>query len=78
MHFSAALDTRKPSNLQADRVSAPHTPAARPNPTGAWVMQQVRNLSFTGILGRTRFLIHDRATRFSGAFDELFRSEGSK
>jgi hypothetical protein len=41
-------------------------------------MQQVRNLSFTGILGRTRFLIHDRDTRFSGAFDELFRSEGSK
>jgi putative transposase len=30
------------------------------NPTGAWVTQQARNLSFTGVLERTRFLIHDR------------------
>ena len=46
------------------------------NPTGAWVTQQARNLSFTGLLERTRFLIHDRDSKFSAAFDEVFRSEG--
>jgi hypothetical protein len=30
------------------------------NPTGAWVTQQARNLSFTGLFERMRFLIHDR------------------
>jgi len=25
---------------------------------------------------RIRFLIHDRGSKFSGAFDEVFRSEG--
>ena len=38
--------------------------------------QQVRNLSFTGVSERMRFLIHDRDSKFSGAFDEVFRSEG--
>jgi putative transposase len=46
------------------------------NPTGAWVTQQARNLSFTGILERMRFLIHDRDSKFSASFDELFHSEG--
>jgi len=48
------------------------------NPTGAWVTQQARNLSFTGLFERTRFLIHDRDSKFSAAFDEVFRSEGIK
>jgi putative transposase len=48
------------------------------NPSGAWVTQQARNLSFTGLLERTRFLIHDRDSKFSAAFDEVFRSEGIK
>src|SRR4029077_7116250 len=39
---------------------------------------QARNLSFTGVLERTRFLIHDRDSKFSAAFDEVFRSEGIK
>jgi putative transposase len=47
-------------------------------PTGAWVTQQARNLSFTGLLERTRFLIHDRDSKFSAGFDEVFRSEGIK
>jgi len=38
------------------------------------VTQQARNLSFTGICERVRFLIHDRDSKFSGAFDEVFRS----
>src|SRR5712691_12676335 len=46
------------------------------NPSGAWVTQQARNLSFTGVFERMRFLIHDRDSKFSGAFDEVFRSEG--
>jgi putative transposase len=46
------------------------------NPAGAWVTQQARNLSFTGVFVRMRFLIHDRDSKFSGAFDEIFRSEG--
>jgi putative transposase len=46
------------------------------NPSGVWVAQQARNLSFTGVLERMRFLIHDRDSKFSGAFDEVFRSEG--
>jgi putative transposase len=46
------------------------------NPTGAWVAQQARNLSFTGLFERMRFLIHDRDSKFSAAFDEIFRSEG--
>ena len=48
------------------------------NPTGAWVTQQAHNLSFSGVLGRTRFLIHDRDSKFTAAFDEVFRSEEIK
>jgi transposase InsO family protein len=40
------------------------------------VTQQARNLSFTGILERTRLLIHDRDRKFTAAFNEVFRSEG--
>jgi transposase len=45
------------------------------NPSGAWVTQQARNLSFTGVFERMRFLIHDRDSKFTAAFDEVFRSE---
>jgi len=55
-----------------------HIAGCTPNPTGAWVTQHARNLSFTGILERTRFLLHDRDSKFSTAFDEVFRSEGIK
>jgi putative transposase len=48
------------------------------NPTGGWVTQQARNLSFSRLLERVRFLIHDRDSKFSTAFDEVFRSEGIK
>ena len=53
-----------------------HLAGCTTNPTGAWLTQQARNLSFTGIFERIRFLIHDRDSKFSGAFDEVFRSEG--
>jgi putative transposase len=55
-----------------------HLAGCTPNPSGAWVVQQARNLSFTNVLERTRFLIHDRDSKFTAAFDELFRSEGIK
>ncbi len=44
------------------------------------VTQQARNLSIDGD-GRAppvRFLIHDRDWKFSGSFDEVFRSEGTE
>ena len=38
-----------------------HLAGCTTNPTGAWVTQQARNLSFTGLFERMHFLIHDRA-----------------
>jgi putative transposase len=55
-----------------------HLAGCTTNPTGGWVAQQARNLSFSGLLERMRFLIHDRDSKFSAAFDEVFRSEGLK
>jgi putative transposase len=52
-----------------------HIAGCTTNPTGAWVTQHARNLSFTGILEPTRFLIHDRDSKVTAAFDEVFRSE---
>jgi putative transposase len=59
--------------LESRRI---HLAGCTTNPTGAWVTQQARNLSFTSLFDRVRFLIHDRDSKFSGAFDEVFRTEG--
>jgi putative transposase len=52
--------------------------ACTPSPDGAWVTQQARNLAMQ--LGehepQFRLLTHDRDSKFSRAFDEIFRSEG--
>src|SRR5436190_8003359 len=53
-----------------------HLAGCTTDPTGGWVAQQARNLSFTGLFDRMRFLIHDRDSKFTAAFDEVFRSEG--
>jgi len=45
------------------------------NPTGAWVTQQARNLGFDFADQDIRFLIRDRDSKYSGSFDEVFRSE---
>jgi len=48
------------------------------NPTGEWATQQARNIIET-VVERTqplRFLIHDRDSKFTAAFDEVFRSDG--
>jgi Integrase core domain len=52
--------------------------ACTPNPTGAWVTQQARNLRMTldDRQQPLRFLIHDRDSKFGGGFDHVFRSEG--
>src|SRR2546429_1774405 len=59
--------------LESRRV---HLAGCTASPTGAWVTQQARNLSFTGVFERMRFLIHDRASKFTASFEEIFRSEG--
>jgi len=59
--------------LESRRV---HLAGCTANPTGAWVTQQARNLSFTGVFERMRFLIHDRDSKFTASFEEIFRSEG--
>jgi putative transposase len=53
-----------------------HLAGCTTNPTGAWVTQQARNLAFTGLFDRIRYLVHDRDAKFTVAFDEVFRSEG--
>ena len=65
--FFIELDTRK---VYVAGVTA--------HPTGAWVIQQARNLSYE-LAQRSRpvkFLIRDRDTKFTAGFDEVFRSEG--
>lgn len=64
--FFIELDTRK---VFVAGVTA--------NPTGAWMVQQARNLAF-GFAQRTqppKFLIRDRDAKFTAGFDEIFRSE---
>jgi putative transposase len=54
--------------------------ASTAHPDSAWVTQQARNLAMD-LEGRApplRFLIHDRDSKFSGSFDEVFRSEGTE
>jgi transposase InsO family protein len=46
------------------------------NPTGEWVTQQARNLGLDFSDSGVRFLIRDRDSKYSGPFDEVFRSEG--
>jgi putative transposase len=51
--------------------------ACTSNPDGAWTAQQARNLMMNlGDDQPFRLLIHDRDSKFSGGFDEVFRSEG--
>ena len=53
-----------------------HMAGVTANPDSAWVTQQARNLAMDGRLDDGRFLIHDRDAKFSGPFDEVFRTEG--
>jgi transposase InsO family protein len=46
------------------------------NPTGTWVTQQARNLGLDVAHEGIRLLIRDRDGKYSGPFDEVFRSGG--
>jgi transposase InsO family protein len=54
--------------------------ACTSSPNSAWMLQQARNLlmELDERNGRVRFLIHDRDTKFSHAFDALLESENIK
>jgi putative transposase len=55
-----------------------HVVGCTRHPSGAWVAQHARQLawSLADRASPPRFLIHDRDSKFSGAFDEVFRSQG--
>jgi putative transposase len=54
-----------------------HVAGCTANPDGRWTAQQARQLSWLLPERATpaRFLIHDRDSKFTRAFDEVFRSE---
>jgi putative transposase len=68
--------TRTSGASDQGRTPAGHFAGRTTNPSGAWVVQQARNLSFSGLFERMRFLIHDRDSKFTASFDEVFRSDG--
>jgi len=45
------------------------------NPDGSWVTQRARNLGLFFAEQKIRFLIRDRDSKYTGPFDEVFRSE---
>ncbi|MGH2450527.1 MAG: integrase, partial [Candidatus Limnocylindria bacterium] len=45
------------------------------NPSGSWVTQQARNLGLFFAEQQIRFLIRARDSKYTGLFDEVFRSE---
>jgi putative transposase len=55
-----------------------HLAGITANPTGEWATQQARNFieTFVERAEPIRFLIHDRDSKFTAAFDEVFRSDG--
>ena len=48
------------------------------HPDSAWVTQQARNLAVTRSSRPPQFLVRDRDTKFTGPFDEVFRTDGTE
>src|SRR6266516_4100074 len=57
-----------------------HVAGVTARPDSAWVTQQARNLALSAPdeTAPARFLIHDRDAKFSGPFEEVFRTEGTE
>ena len=55
-----------------------HLAGITAHPTGAWVTQQARNLlmNLEGSVDSLKFLIRDRDTKFTAAFDAVFTAVG--
>lgn len=55
-----------------------HVTTSTRSPSGEFIAQQARNLSMDGELQGVAFLIRDRDSKYTRAFDEVFISEGAR
>src|SRR5438067_1644244 len=55
-----------------------HVAGVTAHPDSGWVTQQARNLAIEDRLENVGFLVHDRDSKFTRPFDEVFRTEGAR